>query len=83
MEPPGEPLDLGTHASTTWWRVCSEDRVPAALSHLAVRLLRPGPEDWAALQLPDRLHWLYWPLRPVRLALKWGGARGARQARAA
>ena len=36
--------------------------------------LRPTPGDWAWARLPRGLWWLYWPLRPVRLAAKYGGS---------
>jgi len=35
------------------------------------RLARPTPGDWQWTRLPRRLAFLYWPLRPVRLALKY------------
>jgi hypothetical protein len=33
--------------------------------------LLPGTEDWDAVRLPQRLEWLYWPLRPARLLAKY------------
>jgi len=36
-----------------------------------VRFFRPGPEDWDSLALPGWAEWLYYLLRPPRLALKW------------
>ena len=33
--------------------------------------LRPTPGDWELLRLPRALSWLYWPLRPIRLAGKY------------
>lgn len=62
------PLD---HLATLWWRVRSEDRGRDALDHLVRRSLLPGPEDWDAVPLPERLEWLYWPLRPARLLAKY------------
>jgi hypothetical protein len=35
------------------------------------RLARPTPGDWQWTRLPRRLAFLYWALRPVRLALKY------------
>ena len=31
-------------------------------------LFTPGPAEWATLALPDRLDWLYYVLRPMRIA---------------
>ncbi len=31
-------------------------------------LFTPGPAEWAMLPLPGRLAWLYYVLRPIRLA---------------
>ena len=33
--------------------------------------VRPTPGDWEWMRLPAGLAWLYWPLRPVRLAAKY------------
>jgi hypothetical protein len=33
--------------------------------------LTPSPEDWAAVRLPERLHQLYFLVRPFRLARKY------------
>jgi hypothetical protein len=54
-----------------WWSFASEDHLSAVLGHAFRRLIQPGPEDWATYSLPGRLEWLYGPLRPPRLALKW------------
>jgi hypothetical protein len=59
---------------TLWWWARSEDRWRDALDHLVMRTLPPGPGDWEAVQLPEPLEWLYWPLRPARLLAKYGRA---------
>jgi len=62
------------HLATLWWRVRSEDRGRDAVDHLVMRGLRPGPGDWDAVRLPERLEWLYWPVRPTRLLAKYACA---------
>ena len=59
---------------TLWWWARSEDRGRDALDHLVMRSLPPGPGDWEAVRLPERLEWLYWPLRPARLLAKYARA---------
>jgi hypothetical protein len=54
-----------------FWTFASEDSVLTGLWHGLTRLLRPGPADWAVVHLPRPLDWLYWLLRPFRLAGKW------------
>lgn len=54
------------------WNAVTEDALLTAAEHGALRALRPGPEDWESYRLPPGARWLYWPLRPVRLAVKWG-----------
>jgi len=49
----------------------TEDSPIAGLRHAATRFLCPGREDWDAIALPRRLSWLYYLLRPGRLAIKW------------
>ena len=61
----------GSHLATLWWLVRSEDRGRDALDHLVMRGLLPSSEDWDAVPLPARLEWLYWPLRPARLLVKY------------
>jgi len=53
------------------WNLSTEDRLVASVGHGLRRLFQPGPGDWASYSLPKGLRWLYGPLRPVRLALKW------------
>lgn len=52
-------------------RFIAEDSVLLSLRHAAIRFFTPGPEDWEAYSLPRHLEWLYYPLRPFRLAMKW------------
>jgi hypothetical protein len=53
------------------WHTASEDRWVDGLNHSAIRLLAPTVEDWERFALPPRLEWLYYLLRPGRLAAKW------------
>lgn len=69
------------HFSRLWWQVRGEDTLLGTVDHLVVRSLRPGPEDWDALQLPEQLLWLHWWLRPFRLAAKYLRARAGRRSR--
>jgi len=41
---------------------------------LASEVFIPKPTDWLAVDLPDRLYPLYYLIRPIRLALKYGGS---------
>jgi hypothetical protein len=56
-------------------RIESSDSLAAAVAQAAVRVVRPSPDDWRFVSLPARLEWLYWLIRPVRLALKWARRR--------
>ena len=47
---------------------------PRALEHAAVRAFRPHIGEWEAVALPAGAEWLYYLLRPLRLALKWVSA---------
>lgn len=53
------------------WSVRAEDHLVGTLDHLLTRSFLPGTGDWATVRLPRRLEWLYWALRPVRLAAKY------------
>ena len=53
------------------WSIVTEDSAGASAQHAALRFFRPGPEDWRTVALPAGADWLYWVLRPPRLALKW------------
>jgi hypothetical protein len=61
----------GSTLGAMFWSFASEDSLWAGLGHATARFFRPGPGDWAWIDLPRRLEWLYYPLRPVRLAIKW------------
>ena len=52
-------------------RFICEDTVNATLRHMAIRISRPGEEDWEGVSLPRGLEWLHYVLRPGRLAIKW------------
>ena len=62
----GEPL-AGTGPGPSPPRIRSR---PASGMEL-VRLVRPGPADWQWIALPRHAEWLYFFLRPVRLAVRW------------
>lgn len=53
------------------WVFATEDSIAAGLWHGFTRLFRPGPADWATLGLPRYMEWLYYMIRPFRLAGKW------------
>lgn len=53
------------------WNITSEDTLGAIGRHAVDRFTRPGPEDWDCFSLPAWLEWLYYPLRPIRLMVKW------------
>ena len=61
----------GEHLVYLTWTVSAEDSLRAGIEHAVLRAFRPGPEDWQSLTLPKDAEWLYWILRPPRLALKW------------
>jgi hypothetical protein len=61
------------HLGLLRWRFATEDSLARGLGHAALRFFRPGPEDWDSLGLPRALSWLYYPLRPARLGVKWLG----------
>jgi hypothetical protein len=44
---------------------------PGQRMRCALSSLRPTPGDWEWVRLPRGLRWLYWALRPVRLAAKY------------
>ena len=72
-----EDLDLrpdGTlrhRRSSILWETATEDTTAACVRHAAARVLRPGPEDWESVTLPEGAAWLYYLVRPARLAGKW------------
>ena len=53
------------------WTIVTEDSIPRALEHAAVRAFRPHVGEWESVALPAGAEWLYYPLRPLRLVLKW------------
>ena len=67
----GRPASAETQLARLTWRFATEDSVAAAMWHAATRFFRPGPEDWDWVSFPVGLSWLYRPLRPARLAVKW------------
>jgi hypothetical protein len=48
-----------------------EDRRLDRLRFVMARLFAPTTEDWETFTLPSRMEWLYYPLRLVRLGVKW------------
>jgi hypothetical protein len=67
----GRQVPVSEEYSRLRWVVLSEDDPAAQIGHLVVRALRPGPQDWATVDLPRALDWLYYGVRPARLACKW------------
>ena len=55
------------HLTRTWRTL---ESTPARLRHLLRVLFIPTFADWDAVRLPERLYFLYWLVRPVRLVLK-------------
>jgi len=53
------------------WVVGIEDSPWASTTNLAVRVFRPGPEDWESGSWSDANGWVAVALRPVRLVAKW------------
>jgi hypothetical protein len=47
------------------------DRRRDVVRALAVDVFVPTYPDWEAIQLPQAAHWLYWVIRPSRLAWKY------------
>jgi hypothetical protein len=45
----------------------ARERLAARIYMVANRLFVPRQSDWKAFRLPERLYWLYYPLRPLRL----------------
>ena len=45
----------------------ARERLAAKVYLVADRLFTPRQSDWRAFRLPERLYWLYTPLRPLRL----------------
>jgi hypothetical protein len=55
-----------------WFRLRARDRWRDALRVARAAAFAPGAADWALVRLPDRLYPLYYVLRPIRLAAKYG-----------
>ncbi len=45
------------------------------LRYSCLSLLTPGYNDWKAVSLPNRLRWIYWLIRPIRLVFFKGNGR--------
>ncbi len=65
-------LDARTFSEPSWKRRVFHLRVMERLRDRARYaghvLFTPGPAEWAMLPLPDKLAWLYYVLRPMRIA---------------
>ncbi len=55
---------------TIRFHVRSRERFRDRLHYVWVRGLVPTVEDWKWVPLPDYCYWLYFPLRPLRLAVQ-------------
>jgi hypothetical protein len=53
------------------WNILVLDRKRDGLGGVAKSIYRPNLPDWGALPLPPRLSFLYYFVRPVRLAGKY------------
>jgi len=67
----GGPMGPRRRLASLLWGFATEENGWLGFRHAATRFFRPGPEDWAAVALPPGFQWLYYPLRPPRLAGKW------------
>ena len=54
-----------------WWTFAIEDTWLSAVRHATEHAARPYIGDWEAIALPGASEWLYYLLRPLRLAVKW------------
>ena len=50
----------------------AHERLRDRAMYLVYSVLRPGPADWALVHLPRALSPLYYLIRPLRLAWKYG-----------
>jgi len=66
---PGPPRD---RAELSPFHLRAQERWRDRLRYCARVALTPTPGDWAWLRLPDALYPLYYVLRPIRLAVKYG-----------
>lgn len=66
----------GETAANLAFNLRAQDGAAARLRFAWRWLTVPGPEDWAAVPLPDRTFPLYRALRPARLAWRYGLRRG-------
>jgi hypothetical protein len=66
----------GETAANLAFNLRAQDGVAARLRFAWRWLTVPGPEDWAAVALPDAAFPLYRALRPARLAWRYGLRRG-------
>lgn len=44
------------------------ERLRDRLTYARIRALSPTEEDWSWISLPDRRYWLYYAVRPLRMA---------------
>jgi hypothetical protein len=68
MLPRGEE-DLGFVEQTSFY-LQTRDSFKDRLAHVCIRLAIPTVEDWEWAPLPDSCYWLYFLLRPIRLAMQ-------------
>jgi hypothetical protein len=66
--------DRRQHVALLLWMLATEDSLASCLAHTAVRAVSPGPSEWSLVSLPSWGEWLYWPMRPLRLAVAWTSA---------
>lgn len=53
-----------------WFHVIVRERFQDKVRYVWVRLTAPAEEDWHWVSLPDYCYWLYYVVRPVRLAVQ-------------
>jgi hypothetical protein len=54
--------------AASWFHLRTKERLKDKLDYLRIRALIPTVEDWQWVYLPDRLYWVYFLLRPLRIA---------------
>lgn len=53
---------------TAWFQLLAKDRFYDRFRYVLIRIFFPTIEDWRVLRLPDRFYFIYFFLRPLRLA---------------
>jgi hypothetical protein len=73
-EPDGRPAGLGD----ALFQLRARERLGDGLRYALSLALAPTVADWASVWLPGQLSFLYYLVRPARLAAKYGRLLGLR-----